>query len=70
MSVLINETVSLMLTLWETNKNVACIDQIRLIIAKMPKDSSELKREWVYGLVSAYNLGVRGVPPYLNQASK
>lgn len=70
MSVAINETVSSMLTLWETNKDVACIDQIKLIIAKVSKGSSELKREWVNGLVSAYNLSVREVPPYLNPEAR
>jgi len=70
MSVAINEMVSSMLTLWETNKDLACIDQIRLIIAKVSKDSFELKREWVKRLVSAYNLSVREIPPYLNPEAR
>jgi HAD superfamily hydrolase (TIGR01509 family) len=70
MSVAISETVSLMMTIWEINRDVACIDQIRLIIKKASKDSLELKREWTNRLVSAYNLSVREVPPYLNPEAR
>ena len=66
MSVAISETISLMMTVWETNRDVACIDQIRLIIKKASKDSLELKREWINRLVFAYNSSVREIPPYLN----
>ena len=70
MSVAIRETVSSMITIWETNKDVACIDQIRLIIKNASKDLPELNREWINRLFFAYNLSVREVPPYLNPEAR
>lgn len=70
MSVAISETVSLMMTFWETYRDVACIDQIRLIFKKASKDSLEPEREWADSLVSAYNLSVREVPPHLNPEAR
>jgi putative hydrolase of the HAD superfamily len=70
LSVAISETVSFMMTMWETYRDVACVDQIRLIVKKASKDSLELRREWTDSLVSAYNLSFREVPPYLNPEAR
>ena len=70
LSVAISETVSLMMTKWETNRDVGCIDQIRLIVKKASKDSLELRQEWTERLVSAYNLSVREVPPCFNPEAR
>jgi len=70
LSVAITETVSFMMTTWETCRDVACVDQIRLIVKKASKDSLELRREWTDSLVSAYNLSFREVPPYLNPEAR
>ena len=70
MSIAISETVSSMMTLWETNRDVACLDQIKLIIKKASKESLEPKQEWTDKLVSAYNLSVHEVPPYLNPEAR
>ncbi|HVP16561.1 MAG TPA: HAD-IA family hydrolase [candidate division Zixibacteria bacterium] len=45
------------------------MDQIRLIVKKA-KDSLELERKWTNRLVSAYNLSVREVPPYVNPEAR
>jgi len=70
MSAAISETVSSLITVWKDDRDVACIDQIRLIIKRASKNSPDLKQEWINELVSAYNLSVLEVPPYLNPEAR
>lgn len=66
MSAAVNETVSSLMTIWDANRDIGCIDQVRLIIKKVSKDSLNLNQEWIDELVSAYVSSILEVPPYLN----
>jgi putative hydrolase of the HAD superfamily len=70
MSAAVNETVSSLITIWGTNRDVAYIDQIRLIIKKATRHSLELKQEWTNELIPAYTSNVLEVPPYLNPEAR
>lgn len=62
----ISKTVSSLLALWDENRDMGCVEQVRLIIKNVSGDSLDLRREWTNELVSAYTLSVLEVPPYLN----
>lgn len=66
MSAAVNKTVSSLMTIWDANRDIGYIDQVRLIIKKVSKDSLNLKQEWIDKLVSAYTSSILEVPPYLN----
>lgn len=66
MSTAMNETVSSLMTIWDANRDIGYIDQVRLIIKKVSKDSPNLKQKWIHELVSAYVSSILEVPPYLN----
>lgn len=62
----LKQTMLTLLDVWETNKDVACQDQIRSIIKSASNDSITLREEWIDDLTSAYIRPVFTVPPYLN----
>ena len=66
MSAVVNKTVSSLMTIWDANRDIGYIDQVRLIIKKVSKDTLNLKQEWIDKLVSAYTSSILEVPPYLN----
>jgi len=70
MSAAVSETVSSLISIWGTNRDVAYIDQIRLIIKKATRHSLELKQEWTNELIPAYTSNVLEVPPYLNPEAR
>jgi putative hydrolase of the HAD superfamily len=70
MSAAVSETVSSLISIWSTNRDVAYIDQIRLIIKKATRHSLELKQEWINELIPAYTSNVLKVPPYLNPEAR
>ena len=69
-SAAISEVISLLVTVWESNRDVSCVDQIRLIIKRASRNSLDLKPEWIKRLVSAYNSSILEVPPYLNPEAR
>jgi putative hydrolase of the HAD superfamily len=62
----LKQTMLTLVDVWETNKDVACQDQIRSIIKSASNDSITLREEWIDDLTSAYIRPVFTVPPYLN----
>jgi len=62
----LNETISSLLEVWDKDKDVTHLDQIRLILKCASKGSVTLKEEWVEELSSAYVSPILEVPPYLN----
>ena len=62
----VQETVSSLLPLWDGNKDVTTLDQLRLVVKSASKGKVALKDEWVDKLTSAYVSAVFEVPPYLN----
>jgi putative hydrolase of the HAD superfamily len=62
----LKETVSSLLPLWEGNKDVTTLDQLRLVVKSASKGEVALRDEWVEDLTSAYVSAVFQVPPYLN----
>jgi putative hydrolase of the HAD superfamily len=70
MSAAVNETISSLMTIWDVNRDIGYIDQIRLIIKKVSKDSLDPKQEWMNELVSAYTSSILEVPPHLNPEAR
>jgi putative hydrolase of the HAD superfamily len=66
MSVAVQETVSSLVTLWDVNRDVGYIDQIRLIIKNVSRGSLALKQGWLNELIAAYTSSILEVPPFLN----
>jgi putative hydrolase of the HAD superfamily len=66
MELALKKTVSSLAELWEANKDVACLDQIRLILRSLFGESFVLKKECVKRLASAYISPIFEIPPYLN----
>jgi putative hydrolase of the HAD superfamily len=62
----LKKTTLSLLDLWETNKDVAHMDQIQLIIRYASKNLIAVKEEWIDELTSAYTSPILEVPPYLN----
>jgi putative hydrolase of the HAD superfamily len=62
----LKETILSLLYIWETNKDVTHLDQIRLIIRYASNNSITVKQEWIDKLTSAYISPILEVPPYLN----
>ena len=62
----LKETTLSLLDIWETNKDVTYLDQIRLIIRYASKNLITTKDEWIEELTSAYISPILEVPPYLN----
>jgi len=62
----LKETISSLLKVWNTNKDVAHLDQIRLFMKHVSEGSFVLKEGWVDSLSSAYVSAFFEVPPYLN----
>ncbi|MCK4953544.1 HAD family hydrolase, partial [Candidatus Bathyarchaeota archaeon] len=57
---------SWLVSVWETNKDVTHLDQIRFIIKTALKKSVKMKKELIKELSSAYVSPLFEVPPYLN----
>ena len=66
----LRETTLSLLDIWETNKDVTHLDQIRLIIRYASKNSIAMKEEWIEELTSAYISPILEVPPYLNPVAQ
>jgi len=60
------ELTSWLVGIWDMNKDVTHLDQIRFIIKALSKDSITIKEEWIDKLSSAYVSAFFDVPPYLN----
>ena len=61
-----DETASTLKKVWETNKDVTHLDQIRLILKHALKSSVAINDEWMEELSSAYVSPIFKVRPYLN----
>jgi len=66
----VKETVSSLLPLWEGNKDVTTLYQLRLVVKSASKGKVVLREEWVKELTSAYVSAVFEVPPYLNPGAE
>jgi putative hydrolase of the HAD superfamily len=62
----LKETISSLLKVWDTNRDVTHLDQIRLVLKHMFGGSAVVREEWINPLSSAYVSGFFEVPPYLN----
>lgn len=62
----LQKTISSLLAIWDTNKDVTHMDQLRLIVKHASEGTVSLKEEWVDDLSSAYVSPIIDVPPYLN----
>ena len=62
----LKKTISSLLKVWDTNRDVTHLDQIRLIVKHLFEDSAAVTDEWVSSLSSAYVSGFFEAPPYLN----
>jgi len=65
-SLALEKTISKLLSVWETDRDISCVDQLQLIIRNATRDSATLKKEWINELTSAYIAPILEVPPYLN----
>ncbi len=62
----LKETISSLLKIWDANKDVTHLDQLRLIVKHASKGKVAMRQEWVDDLSSAYVSPIFDVPPYLN----
>jgi len=62
----LKKTISSLLKIWDTNRDVAHLQQIQLLMKHLFEDSVPLKEEWIGALSSAYVSALFEVPPYLN----
>jgi putative hydrolase of the HAD superfamily len=60
------ETIDCLVKMWDGNRDVSHLDQLRLILKHASKGSVTLKDEWVDELSAAYVSAFVEVPPYLN----
>lgn len=52
--------------IWENNRDVTHIDQIKFVIKTASKNSINLKKEWINQLSEAYTSAIFEIPPTLN----
>lgn len=62
----LKEMISSLLKVWDSNRDVTHLDQIRLIVKHVSGGSVIVKDEWINSLSSAYVSAFFEVPPYLN----
>lgn len=62
----LKETVSVLLKVWDTNKDLTHLDHILLITKFITKSSVPLKKEWIAELSTAYVSPLFKIPPHLN----
>ena len=62
----LKKMISSLLNIWDTNRDVAHLEQIKLLMKTLFEDSVSLKEEWIESLSSAYVSALFEVPPYLN----
>ena len=60
------EMISGLLPIWEKNKDVTTVEELRLLLKTVSKAKVELKHEWINELTSAYVSPIFEVPPYPN----
>lgn len=53
-------------TVWNENREVTHLDQIRFLVETVSKDATRVREEWIDQLSSAYVSAIFEVPPYLN----
>lgn len=70
MSLAVSQLVSSLLTIWDKNRDISCIDQIRHVVRSFSKESLDLKQDWIDKLVPAYTSSIFEVPPYLNPSGR
>lgn len=61
-----NKMTTWLASVWNTNKEVTHLDQIRFILKTVSKGAVTIKEEWIEDLSSAYVSAIFEVPPYLN----
>lgn len=66
MEVALDETISSLMRVWDRNKDVTHLDQIRLIFKFASGGKLVLKEKWIKELSMAYTSPIFEVPPYLN----
>lgn len=62
----LKKTTSQLVELWEVNKDISHLEQLKLIVKNASDGSVTMKKEWVNELTSAYIDPVLKVRPYLN----
>ncbi|MEM3597198.1 MAG: HAD family hydrolase [Candidatus Bathyarchaeia archaeon] len=62
----LKKTISSLLKIWDTNRDIAHSEQIQLLMKHLFKNSVSVKEEWLDSLSSAYVSALFEVPPYLN----
>jgi putative hydrolase of the HAD superfamily len=64
--VALNETVSSLVKVWDRNKDIPHLEQVRLFVKHVSKGKLVPKDEWLKKLSAAYISPLFEVPPYLN----
>jgi putative hydrolase of the HAD superfamily len=62
----LKQVISSLLEVWNTDRDVSHLDQLRLLVRFASNGSVDLKDEWIQDLSSAYTSPVFEVPPYMN----
>jgi len=62
----LDETVSSLVKIWETNRDVSHIEQLKLIIKCLTKGALTLNDECISELSYAYTSPIFEIPPYIN----
>jgi putative hydrolase of the HAD superfamily len=62
----LGETISSLVRVWDKNKDVLHLEQIRLFFEHLTEGKLVLKDEWIKELSMAYVSPIFEVPPYLN----
>jgi len=62
----LNEVISELVKVWDTNKDVTHNDQLKLIVKHVLKGSVPFRKEWINELSAAYVSPIFEVPPHLN----
>ena len=62
----INETINTLLRIWDQNKDITHLDQLRYIVKFASNGKTALKEEWIPELSSAYISSLFEIPPYVN----
>jgi len=62
----LNETINSLLKIWDQNKDVTHLDQLRYVVKFASNGKVKLKEEWIPELSPVYTSPIFEVPPYVN----
>lgn len=62
----LDETISQLLEIWDDDRDVTHLDQLRFLVRFASDGEAELRTEWVRELSTAYISPLFEIPPYIN----